>query len=155
MTVALIHQHILSQFRTHNIEFKHYKHEPVFTSQEAADVRGVELKTGVKALVLKRKKREEFILVLVPADQQADLKLITELDGHRLHLAKPKQVYEVTGCTPGSVPPFGHKTELKIYCSNAVFENEIVNFNIGSHEESAGIKSRDLKVLLPEGTVYF
>ena len=151
----MLPSNIRNLFQTHNIDFKHYKHEPVFTSEEAAAVRGVDLKTGVKALVLKRKKREEFILVLLPADQQADLKLITELDGHRIHLAQPKQVYEVTGCTPGSVPPFGHKTTLKTYCSNAVFENEIVNFNIGSHEESAGIMSEDLKKLLPEDTIYF
>lgn len=150
-----IHDKILKTFKSHNMEFKHYVHDPVFTSQEAADIRGVELKTGVKALVLKRKKREEYILVLLPADQQANLKLITELDGHRIHLAEPKQVYEITGCTPGSVPPFGHKNVLKTYISNDVFENEIVNFNIGSHEQSAGIKSEDLKVLLPEDTTYF
>jgi Ala-tRNA(Pro) deacylase len=146
---------IRKTFNDQKIEFEHTTHDPVFTSQEAADVRGVELRTGVKALICKRKKKDEFILILVPADQQVDLKKITALDGNRLHLATPKDVFEVTGCTPGSVPPFCHKTELKTYISNDVFENEIVNFNIGVHDQSAGIKSEDLKKLLPENTTYF
>ena len=33
------------------VEYRIFEHEPVYTSEQASRVRGVELKTGVKALV--------------------------------------------------------------------------------------------------------
>ena len=45
------------------IEYKKSEHEPVKTSEEAAKVRGVDLRTGVKALLLKTAEKK-FIMVL-------------------------------------------------------------------------------------------
>ena len=44
---------VLELFKKESVEYKLYEHEPVFTSEQASKVRGVELKTGVKAMVLK------------------------------------------------------------------------------------------------------
>lgn len=41
---------------SNGITYEVSEHEPVYTSEQAAKVRGVELKTGVKALVLKQRK---------------------------------------------------------------------------------------------------
>jgi len=38
-----------------SIPFEVSEHEPVYTSEQAAKVRGVELRTGVKALVFRTK----------------------------------------------------------------------------------------------------
>ena len=55
------------------IEYKKSEHPPVKTSEEAARIRGVDLKTGVKAMLLKTK-QGKFILVLLPADKKIDFK---------------------------------------------------------------------------------
>lgn len=124
------------------------EHEPVYTSEEAARVRGVELKTGVKALVL-RTKEGSFIIGLVAADRKIDLKKLAEIvKTEKLKLASPEEVLKVTGCEIGSVHPFGNLYNLPTYLDRSVLENEWVNFNAGLHTVSIHMRSEDLVKLI-------
>ncbi|MCD6496095.1 MAG: hypothetical protein J7K54_02380 [Candidatus Aenigmarchaeota archaeon] len=133
--------------RDAGVEHKITEHEPVYTSEEAANVRGVELKTGVKALVLKTKKGD-FLMGLCPGDSRLDLKNISHMEGSRVSLASRDAVIELTGCEPGSVPPFGYRKKLKTYMDRNVLKNKWVNFNIGLHTKSASMKSSDLEKII-------
>src|SRR3989344_1788954 len=137
---------ILGDFK---IKFNHFIHKPVFTSQESADERGLELKQGVKALVFKNGK---FILALVPGDMKADAKKLSKILGLKeLKLAKPEEVLKITNCEIGSVHPFGFLHDLETYMDQKVLENDIVDFNIGLHTESISMRSKDLaKVIKPK-----
>ena len=64
---------ILQIFQENKVSYQLYEHQPVYTSQEAAKVRGVELKTGCKSMVLKRKDGK-FILANIAADKKIDFK---------------------------------------------------------------------------------
>jgi Ala-tRNA(Pro) deacylase len=120
------------------------EHNAVFTSEEAADVRGVDLRTGVKAMLLKTKDGK-FLMALCPGDKRLDLKKIAGKAGtKRLSLAPREDVVRLTDCEPGSVPPFGHAAEVETYMDKEILDNENVNFNIGLHERSASMKSKDL-----------
>jgi len=135
---------IEERLRRSGADFRILEHAPVFTSEQAAIARGVELRTGVKALVCKTSDGG-FLLALCPADRRVDLGLIARLEGtKRICLASPEEVREVTDCEIGSVPPFGHRTPLKTYMDRRLLENERVNFNIGLHTRSASIGSGDL-----------
>ena len=124
------------------------EHKPVYTSEEAAEARGVEPGTGVKALILKTPDGR-FIAGLCPGDKKLDLKHIARLEGvKKVSLAKPEEVLEVTGCEIGSVPPFGFQKTLKTYMDRDVLKNKWVNFNIGLHTKSARMKAADLKKLI-------
>ena len=132
----------------HKIEYKVYEHEPVYTSEQAARVRGVELKTGVKAMVLKTNEGK-FLLGLVAADKKIDLDKLAKFVGVRkLKLASPSEVLEVTGCETGSVHPFGNLYNLPTYLDRSVLENLWVNFNAGLHTVSISMKSEDLARLI-------
>ena len=137
---------ILGDFK---IKFNHYIHKPVFTSQEAADERGLELKQGVKALVFRNGK---FILVLLPGDRKVDTKKLSKLiNVKELKLASPEEVFKITNCEIGSVHPFGFLHNLETYMDEKVLENEIVDFNIGLHTDSIAMRSEDLvKVIKPK-----
>ena len=53
-----------------NIEYKLLTHEPCFTSQQSADVRGVDISTGAKALFIINKKKKndpKYFLVVMSA----------------------------------------------------------------------------------------
>lgn len=127
-----------------NINYDLSEHEPVYTSEQAAQARGVDTSTGVKALVLKTHE-DDFILVLVRADKRADLKKIAKLEKTKsLRLAPPEEVLKVTGCEIGGVPPFGHANNLKTYFDREILENEYVNFNAGLHTVSVRMKPEDL-----------
>lgn len=127
------------------VSYETSTHKPVYTSQEAADIRGVELKTGVKALLVKTAE-DRFVMILVRGDCRADLKRIANLEKtNKVYLATPEEVKKITGCEIGSVPPLGHLTRLKTYMDETILENEEVNFNIGEHTRSMKIKSKDLQ----------
>jgi Ala-tRNA(Pro) deacylase len=131
-----------------NIEYKLLIHEPVYTSEQAAKVRRGELKSGVKALVLKTKEKK-LILGLVAADRKIDLGALASIVGtSELKLANPKEVLEKTGCEIGSVHPFGNLYKLETYMDKSILENEIVEFNIGLHTHSIRMKMEDLVKLV-------
>lgn len=124
-----------------NIEYKLFIHEPVYTSKQAALVRKVDIKTGVKALLLKNK---EFILALIPANKKLNIKKLSSISKlGRLSFASPQEVIEKTDCEIGSVPPFNFNN-IKTYADKEILENEFINFNTGLHTHSIKMKSQDL-----------
>jgi Cys-tRNA(Pro) deacylase len=136
-----------------DIDYDISEHEPVYTSEKAAQVRGVGLRTGVKALILKTREGR-FLLALVRADKRADLERIAQMEGTKhVRLASPEEVLRVTGCEIGSVPPFGHVTKLRTYFDKDILENEYVNFNAGLHTVSVRMKAGDLRKVVG-GIVY-
>src|SRR3989338_632267 len=117
----------LKKFLDDNItEYKVMEHEPVYTSEEAAKVRGVELKSGVKALVLKTNE-DAYLLALVSADKKIDLKLLAGIIGtKKLSFASPDKVLEITGCEIGSVHPFGNVHNLTTYMDPGISGKEMI-----------------------------
>lgn len=131
-----------------SIPYRLVDHEPVYTSEQASRVRGFPLKSGVKAMAL-RTAEGRYLLALMPADRKVDLRKIKELEHSRkVSLASPEDVLAVTGCEIGSAPPFGHRTPLKTYIDQTIFNNDTVNFNIGSHSQSIRMKGADLQLIL-------
>lgn len=144
MSVSFIEKKIVKMLEEQGVKYELLEHEPVYTSEQAADVRGVPLKTGVKALVC-RTSEDKFILVLVRADKRADLDRVAKLEGAKnVSLASPEEVLKHTGCEIGSVPPFGHPRPLKTYLDREILEEDEVNFNIGEHTRSIRMRAKDL-----------
>jgi Ala-tRNA(Pro) deacylase len=149
--MGLLQVNLVKKFLNCNkISYHISEHEPVFTSKQAAKVRQSELKTGVKALMLKSEKGA-FIMGLVAADRRLDLKKLAKIvETKKLQLASPQEVLDVTGCEVGSVPPFGNLFGLTIYLDKSVLISGMVNFNAGLHTISIQMKGKDLiKVLEP------
>ena len=58
------------------VEFSVLRHQPVFTSEEAAAVRGVALSTGAKALICKVD--VGFVMFVIPADRKLNSKPVRQ-----------------------------------------------------------------------------
>jgi Ala-tRNA(Pro) deacylase len=111
------------------------RHEPVYTSEQAAAVRGVPLACGAKALVLKA--GEAFVMAVVPADRKLDSRKARAALGVKgLRFASREEVEQLTGLQPGSIPPFGSLFGLPTYCDPALADNPSINFNAGDHAVS-------------------
>lgn len=120
------------------IEYAVLRHEPVFTSEEAAAIRGVPLASGAKALVCKIDDR--FVLIVLPADRKLASKAAKkELGGKSLRFATKEEVLELTSLTPGSIPPFGSLFNLPTFCDVALAEQPQINFNAGDHAISVSM----------------
>jgi Ala-tRNA(Pro) deacylase len=140
-------QRILRIFRENQVCYQLYEHLPVYTSQEAARVRGVELKTGCKSMVLK-KKDGDFILANIAADRKIDFKALESFLGAKLRFATKDEVLKITNCESGSVPPFGMLFGLQTFLDKSILENDFVNFNIGLLTKSVKIGKQDLLRLM-------
>src|SRR5438045_3000953 len=125
-----------------SIPFDVLRHAPVYTSEEAAAVRGTPLASGAKALVVKA--GERFLLCVVPADRKLDSKKLKALKGVKsLRFAAREEVEALTGLQPGSIPPFGSLFGLETTCDPALGENASINFNAGDHAISVSMSYAD------------
>ena len=128
--------------KRHGVGFRVMRHEPVYTSEEAARVRGTPLASGAKALIVKGE--EGFVMFVVPADRKLDSHAVRRAKGwKKMRFATREEVLELTGLTPGSIPPFGSLFGLHTHCDERLGENEIINFNAGDHAISVGMRYAD------------
>ncbi len=136
---------------TNGVHYDLREHPAVYTSPEAAAARGCELRQGAKALVLHVDK-ERYILAVISAVRQADFeKLKQHLGAKKVRLCTPDEALKVTGCTVGSVSPFGNLLNLPTYVDPSLSENEIIAFNPGSHTYSILMRYDDYaRIVQPE-----
>jgi Ala-tRNA(Pro) deacylase len=114
------------------VPFTVLRHEPVFTSEQAAAVRGTSLASGAKALVLKAGNR--FVMAVLPADRKLDSRKARDgLGVKSLRFAAKEEMEQLTGLQPGSIPPFGSLFGLATHCDPALADNPSINFNAGDH----------------------
>src|SRR6516165_10779340 len=124
------------------VSFTVLRHEPVYTSEQAAAVRGTPLSSGAKALVVKA--GERFVLLVLPADRKLDSRKARDTLGIKsLRFATKEEVTQLTGLEPGSIPPFGSLFNLPTYCDPALAENPSINFNAGDHAISIQLAYSD------------
>src|SRR5262245_25555736 len=124
------------------IPFEVLQHAPVFTSEEAAAVRGTPLGSGAKALVCKAD--EQFIMIVVPADRKLASKAVRKSAGIKsLRFASREEVEKLTGLAPGSIPPFGSLFSLATWCDERLSQHARINFNAGDHSISISMAYAD------------
>ena len=137
-----------------DIKYEVSEHEPVYTSEDAARIRGEDIKTGAKALIFNA--CGIFVLCIVPGDKKIDTKKLKYILSCRdVKMASPEEVLKCTGCEIGSVHPIGNIMNIKTYADKRLFENEYINFNAGLHTVSIRMKSKDfLSIVKPEVVDY-
>ena len=77
-------------------------------------MRGVSLDSGAKAMLLRDNSSKSvetsilFTLAVMSASKKFSWKLVKKvLKVKNMRFATPEEVYQITGCLPGAVPPFG------------------------------------------------
>ncbi len=130
-----VYNRILDLLQNRSMDYMHYAHKDVFTSEEAAEVRGdVSLHMGAKALMLNADGKH--ILLVVPGDQKADLaKLKLHLQAKKIEFAKKEWVESNIGLPFGSIPPFGSLMGLPTFVDKSLEQPDIV-FNAGRLDRS-------------------
>ena len=149
-----VFERIESLLKRHGVAFDVLRHKAVYTSEEAAKVRGTPLSSGAKALVCKADGR--FVMFVVPADRRLASKEVRRARRWRkLRFADRDEVERLTGLEPGSIPPFGSLFGLPTLCDERLAENETINFNAGDHCVSVSMRYDDyVRVEAPELGVF-
>ncbi len=130
--------------------FRLIDHSPTRTAQEAAKVAGSKPEEVAKSLVLMADKKP--ILVIVAGDRKIDFKKLKKLKKIKdLRMASPDEVISHTGCSIGSVPPFGELMGLSVIIDATIKEMDEVVFSPGTNVQSVRMKAKDfLKTLQGE-----
>jgi Ala-tRNA(Pro) deacylase len=128
--------------RERGVAFRVIEHAAVFTSEEAARVRGTPLEAGAKALVLQADDRP--VHVVLPGHRRVDnARLRAVLGARTLRFATPEELLALTGCAPGAVPPFGNLFGLPVLVDEELAAREEIAFNAGSNTVSIVMRADD------------
>jgi Ala-tRNA(Pro) deacylase len=122
--------------------FRLLEHAPVFTSEEAARVRGTPIEAGAKALVMIAPTGP--VHVVLPGNRRVDNARLRGILGTRtLRFATPEELFTLTGCVPGAVPPFGNLFGLPVLVDDQLAARDEIAFNAGSHTRSVAMSCAD------------
>jgi Ala-tRNA(Pro) deacylase len=146
------HEKLVSFLNDKGVVYKMQEHEACTTSEQSANVRGVPLKQGAKALLIKSK--QQFYVIIIPADRALDSKKAKKLIKGDTRFASENELLELTGLTKGALPPFGNIFGLKMVVDDAVFEEEDMCFNAASLTHSIFMKTADYRKLVETDTIF-
>ncbi len=142
MSLPPVTQQLVDRLTAAGVAFDLLRHPPVFTSAQAAEIRGTSLASGAKALVCKVD--DQFLMFVLPADLRLNGKQARQWLGARgLRFADRDEVAQLTGLTPGSIPPFGSLFSLPTHCDQLLLDHPRINFNAGDHAISIALDSAD------------
>src|SRR5947208_5546810 len=97
---ATVFERLHDWLKESGVTFTVLRHEPVFTSELAAAVRGTPLASGAKALVVRA--GDGFVLLVLPADRKLDSrKAKAGLGVKNVRFASREEVEQLTGLQPG------------------------------------------------------
>jgi Ala-tRNA(Pro) deacylase len=138
--------------REQGVAFRLLEHAPVFTSEEASRVRGTPIEAGAKALVLRAE--DQPVHVVLPGHRRVDNARVRAVLGTRtLRFATPEELFALTGCVPGAVPPFGNLFGLPVLADAELAGREEIAFNAGSNAVSIVMRAADF-IRLSEARVH-
>jgi Ala-tRNA(Pro) deacylase len=148
-----VYNEIINILEKEKVSYTPLEHEHVHTSEDAAKIRGNTIEQAAKAIVLKAKDKEKkiYFQCVLGGDKKIDFKKIRGIIKIKnISLANAEEVLEVTGCSVGSVPPFGFLFNLNVYFDRKLLEQEEIVFSAGTHNNSVRMKSEDyVKVVKP------
>ncbi|MFB6089077.1 MAG: aminoacyl-tRNA deacylase [Candidatus Aenigmatarchaeota archaeon] len=153
--MSYVEKKVKKALKENEVKFEEMEHDPVYTSTEAAEARGLDSpKNGVKSLMFKTAEGK-YIIVLTPGNEKVDEGKISDLEGtQKISLATPNEVKKVAGVKVGCVPPFGHRKSLKTFLNKKLLDRDFLYFNPGSHEKSIKMRGEDLIKVLDDPILF-
>lgn len=119
------------------VNFEELHHESVGDPLEYSQKIGTKLQQQAKALLLRCKKKggdRQFVVVSVPAQKKVDFKVVAEKIGNvkSIRVAEKQQMFELTNCEPGELPPIGKLWNVQLFLDKELFNEPKIYFNAGS-----------------------
>lgn len=143
---------IKAMLKKNKIKFKVAEHEPVRTSEEAAKVRNVTVDSGAKAMLFKDAGKKlaiegvPYYLAVLSASKRCSNKALKKIiNSKNIKPASEEEVYQVTGCVTGAVPPFGsiYDSKVPVFVDRSLSKEESINFNAGLRTHSITMQYKD------------
>lgn len=127
------------------IPYRVFRHAGAVNSlEQAAEERGQTYDQVIRSIVF-RLGEGEFVLVLMAGPGQISWPALRAALGRsRMTMATREELLEVTGFEPGTVTPFGIKTQLRVLVDESVLAQKEVSLGSGVRGVAIMIQTADL-----------
>lgn len=139
---------IIGLLNSSHLQYQLLEHEPVYTCDQASQVRDLPASMGMKTLLIKTNK--SYVLVVLPGNKKLDSKKLKKTIGvSDLSFARPEIVKEIMGCEVGACYPFGQLLDLQTIVDPKIKSSTAVAFNPGRHDRTIIMNSADYLSITP------
>lgn len=142
-----VYQAIRDLLTRMGIPYDEIEHPPVGSCEESLAYRGQAGWDGVSSKCILLKAKGKYYLLVTTAEKEVRARLFKKEFGTKdIRFATREELLDVTGCDPGSVPPFGHRDPtLPIYVDADILRAAKFMFNPAVPTRSFRIGTRDLQ----------
>ncbi len=137
------------------IPYEKHEHPPVYTTEEADEyMRNIDA-ADTKNLFLRDQKGKNYYLVILPAEERADLKkLAGKLNEKKLSFGSSEKLKLYLGLEPGSVSPFGlindEKAKVKVLVNEKLLKENKIGFHPNKNTATVVISTKDFRRFLEQ-----
>ena len=129
------------------VAFEHHVHPTAYTAQRTAESLHVPGRELAKSVVINAD--GALLLAVVPSNQKVNLdhlQFITR--SANMRLATENEFTDAfPSCELGAMPPFGILFGIATYCDTSLEQNDSIEFNAGSHNDTIRMDFHDFKRL--------
>ena len=142
-----VYQAIRDHLQKMGNSYNEIDHAPVGSCEESLAFRGQAGWSGASSKCILLKAKGKYYLLVTTAEKEIKARLFKKEFGTKdIRFANRVELMEVTGCDPGSVPPFGHRDpSLPFYVDEGIFRAEYFMFNPAIPTKSFRVSSGDLR----------
>ena len=139
---------LFARLKALDINVKTLHHPPVFTVEEAKNLRGPIVGGHCKSLFLRDKKKKSWLVVALE-NTRVDLKfLANQLNCKHFSFSSRETLHQILGVSPGSVTPFALindlQTQVGVVIDAALLQINPVNFHPLRNDMTTAITPQDL-----------
>ena len=120
----------------------------VFTTEEAAQERGVRVEQICKVMIVRRPDRR-LTVILIPGDRRLSLRKVrAALGERRLSMAPAEEIEARLSVRVGAISPVGLHAQLELLVDVDIEREEWVSISSGSPDAGVVLRSADLLAFL-------
>lgn len=139
---------VTTLLESHSINYRRILHPPAGNTAAASLLRQHDASEAAKSIVLRGKElgtnARKYIQVVIPGDRFVNFTAIKELFGvSKLGFADASELYLLTGCVSGAVPPFSFNESVHLVADRSLSLCRRIIFNAGRLDVSIEISSDD------------
>jgi Ala-tRNA(Pro) deacylase len=138
------------------VAYTGHPHRRAYTSQEIAESVHIPGQEMLKSVILETDDKQ-LVMAVLSSTETVNLDALREEIGCRvLRLASEAEFSDAfPTCELGAMPPLGNIFDVPVYCDVNLSENDEVDFNAGTHDETIRMKFDDYRRLVNPIMVQF
>ena len=146
---------VIEFLKSNNISYKLFRHDPVFTVEQARETRMTIDGLHCKNLFIRNQKGNKHFLVIFPADMEVDLKaLALQVGINKISFASANRLQKHLGVEPGSVSIFGLLNDkdklVELFLHEEVLQADMVTFHPNDNSATISLSKEQFQKVLKE-----